>query len=62
LNPVYMNILGRVRYRLPDITDFEEDSLRTARAYVSARISTQQSVVMRSDPQDVGADIRRARQ
>lgn len=28
LGPVYMKILGRVRYRLSDITDFEEDSLR----------------------------------
>jgi hypothetical protein len=26
--PIYMKMMGRVRYRLSDITDFEEDSLR----------------------------------
>lgn len=28
VGPIYMKILGRVRYRLSDITDFEEESLR----------------------------------
>ena len=28
IGPIYMKIMGRVRYRLSDITDFEEDSLR----------------------------------
>jgi hypothetical protein len=28
IGPIYMMMMGRVRYRLPDITDFEEDSLR----------------------------------
>ena len=28
VGPTYMKILGRVRYRLSDITDFEEESLR----------------------------------
>jgi predicted site-specific integrase-resolvase len=28
VGPIYMKILGRVRYRLSDITNFEEDSLR----------------------------------
>ncbi len=28
VGPIYMKILGRVRYRLSGITDFEEDSLR----------------------------------
>ena len=28
VGPIYMKILGRVRYHLSDITDFEEDSLR----------------------------------
>ena len=28
IGPIYMKMMGRVRYRLSDITDFEEDSLR----------------------------------
>jgi len=36
---IYMNILGRVRYRLSDITDFEEESLRG---------STSQRAIVRS--------------
>ena len=28
VGPIYMKILGRVRYRLSDITNFEEESLR----------------------------------
>lgn len=40
LGPIYMKILGRVRYRLSDITDFEEDSLRG---------STSQRVTVRSN-------------
>lgn len=28
IGPVYMKMMGRVRYRLSDITDFEEDALR----------------------------------
>jgi hypothetical protein len=27
IGPIYMKMMGRVRYRLSDITDFEEDSL-----------------------------------
>ncbi len=27
---IYMKMMGRVRYRLSDITDFEEDSLRAS--------------------------------
>jgi predicted site-specific integrase-resolvase len=49
VGPIYMKILGRVRYRLSDITDFEEESLRGS---TSQRNSTQQSVAIRSDPQD----------
>ena len=28
IGPIYMKMIGRVRYRLSDVTDFEEDSLR----------------------------------
>ena len=28
IGPIYMKMMGRVRYRLSDTTDFEEDSLR----------------------------------
>lgn len=28
IGPIYMKVVGRVRYRLFDITAFEEDSLR----------------------------------
>ena len=28
IGPLYMKMMGRVRYRLSDITDFEEDALR----------------------------------
>ena len=27
IGPIYMKMMGRVRYRLSDITDFEEDSI-----------------------------------
>lgn len=30
IGPVYMKIMGRVRNRLSDITDFEEDALRVS--------------------------------
>ncbi|HAZ61670.1 MAG TPA: terminase [Gammaproteobacteria bacterium] len=28
IGPLFMKMMGRVRYRLSDITDFEEDALR----------------------------------
>ena len=28
IGPVYLKMMGRVRYRLPDIVAFEEDALR----------------------------------
>ena len=28
IGPIYLKMVGRVRYRLSDITDFEEDALR----------------------------------
>jgi hypothetical protein len=28
IGPIYMKVIGRVRYRMSDITDFEDDSLR----------------------------------
>jgi len=28
IGPIYMKMMGRVRYRLSDVMDFEEDSLR----------------------------------
>jgi hypothetical protein len=30
IGPIYLKMMGRVRYRLSDITDFEEDSLRSS--------------------------------
>lgn len=32
IGPVYMKIMGRVRYRLSDTTDFEEDALRGSKS------------------------------
>jgi predicted site-specific integrase-resolvase len=32
VGPIYMKILGRVRYRLSDIKDFEDESLRGSTA------------------------------
>ena len=38
IGPIHMKMMGRVRYRLSDITDFEEDSLRGSTSQrVSAR-------------------------
>jgi predicted site-specific integrase-resolvase len=28
IGPIYMKMMGRVRYRLCDVTEFEEDALR----------------------------------
>ena len=30
IGPLYMKMMGRVRYRLPDITDFQEEVLRNS--------------------------------
>jgi predicted site-specific integrase-resolvase len=30
IGPIYLKMMGRVRYRLSDITDFEEDSPRSS--------------------------------
>jgi len=38
IGPIYMKMMGRVRYGLSDITDFEEDSLRGSTSqHASAR-------------------------
>ncbi len=38
IGPIYLKMMGRVRYRLTDITDLEEDSLRESTSHrASAR-------------------------
>ncbi len=63
IGPIYMKMMGRVRYRLSDITDFEEDSLRgstSQRASACRRRSKSEPPCRPNIEPGVGAGLQRA--
>ena len=50
IGPIYMKMMGRVRYRLSDITDCEEDALRGSSSQRASARSDRESLAATGHP------------